>query len=231
MTIAAPDPMAVAEAVRQVHELQCRGIPDAPMRMAIPSALTGKVIGKGGETHRRLQQELGAKIIIDKDDKGQGERLCSIAGPQLSVLEACSQISNLLQWNPTMSGLGKPDAAYRAAPQHRQAAVTAAAPQSMQISQSHKRGDQHQTRGGAGSLYRGVAGLLGGQTLRPTAIEFAISDYDASRLQPAIPQIDAETGAAVHLMADAQPGQARVYIQGPAECVHVAHLMALARME
>jgi len=63
----------------------------------IPETLVGLVIGRGGESIKRLQADSGCKIRIAQDNNGTTERTCTLTGSQYSIDEAKRMLSDVVQ--------------------------------------------------------------------------------------------------------------------------------------
>ena len=70
--------------------------------MMVPGHLVARIIGKGGETIKALQEETGAKIVIIQDSKDfQEEKPLKITGPPDKVefaKQRVEQVSTALNW-------------------------------------------------------------------------------------------------------------------------------------
>ena len=75
-----------------------RGFGSGPsVEVAVPPNFIGLVIGKGGESIKRIQQESGTKIQFDtsKTDSN-GNKICSISGPPECVARAQDMIQDII---------------------------------------------------------------------------------------------------------------------------------------
>jgi len=63
----------------------------------IPENLVGLVIGRGGESIKRLQSDSGCKIRIARDSDGTQERTCTLTGSQLCIDEAKRMLGEVVQ--------------------------------------------------------------------------------------------------------------------------------------
>jgi far upstream element-binding protein len=68
-----------------------------PVEVAVPPNYIGLVIGKGGESIKRIQQESGTKIQFDtsKTDNN-GNKICSISGPPDCIARAQDMIQDII---------------------------------------------------------------------------------------------------------------------------------------
>ncbi|KAI5791643.1 hypothetical protein DFH27DRAFT_485842 [Peziza echinospora] len=76
--------------------------PDAlTEQMHIESGLVGLIIGRGGETLRRVEQETGARVqfLTGADHRDTPERLCNIIGTRPQIAAARQQISQIIEDN------------------------------------------------------------------------------------------------------------------------------------
>jgi far upstream element-binding protein len=65
-----------------------------------PQGIVGRVIGKGGETIRSLQQGSGAHIVVDQDFPDGQDRVVSITGRADSVDRAVNMVQDLINGTP-----------------------------------------------------------------------------------------------------------------------------------
>merc|ERR1719154_206625 len=66
--------------------------------MMVPGHLVARIIGKGGETIKALQEETGAKIVIIQDSKDfQEEKPLKITGPPDKVEFAKQRVEQMVQ--------------------------------------------------------------------------------------------------------------------------------------
>nr|XP_022288251.1 far upstream element-binding protein 3-like isoform X5 [Crassostrea virginica] len=86
------DPHQCQRAKEMVLELLAEG----EMKIPVPRTAVGVVIGKNGETIKRIQQESGAKVQFKADDGHSPERVCAITGSQDKVQIAAQMIQHLL---------------------------------------------------------------------------------------------------------------------------------------
>jgi far upstream element-binding protein len=84
---------------RPRHEMSRQGVGfmGGGKEVAVPPNFIGLVIGKGGESIKRIQQESGCKIQFDttKSD-AHGNKICSISGPPDSVHRAQQLIQEII---------------------------------------------------------------------------------------------------------------------------------------
>merc|ERR1719330_1451606 len=74
------------------------GPPAGAARIAVPASVVGAVIGKGGETIKRLTLETGARIEVSKDAvEGAEERSIFLSGPPEAVEQARKLIEALVR--------------------------------------------------------------------------------------------------------------------------------------
>jgi len=59
------------------------------MKVDVPASAWGKIIGKGGETLKRLQEEFGVRIVVPRADS-KAEATVTVRGPP-AACEACAQ--------------------------------------------------------------------------------------------------------------------------------------------
>ena len=85
--------------------------PDAE-QMNIESSLVGLIIGRGGETLRRVEQETGARVQFltnGQDRDSGGERVCNIQGTRPQIGAARRAIEQIIAENgPSGGGMGGP---------------------------------------------------------------------------------------------------------------------------
>lgn len=67
------------------------------VNLRVPNACVGTIIGKGGETIRRVQQATGAKIQLDRNDTGKAERELTIIGDSEQVERARTEVEELIR--------------------------------------------------------------------------------------------------------------------------------------
>ena len=74
--------------------------------MHIESGLVGLIIGRGGETLRRVEQETGARVqfLTGADHRDTPERLCNIIGSRPQIAAARQQILQIIEDNAKGSG-------------------------------------------------------------------------------------------------------------------------------
>ena len=74
--------------------------------MHIESGLVGLIIGRGGETLRRVEQETGARVqfLTGADHRDTPERLCNIIGTRQQISAARQQILQIIEDNAKGSG-------------------------------------------------------------------------------------------------------------------------------
>lgn len=80
--------------------------------MNIESSLVGLIIGRGGETLRRVEQETGARVQFltnGQDRDSGGERVCNIQGNRVQIAAARRAIETIIAENgPSGGGAGGP---------------------------------------------------------------------------------------------------------------------------
>ncbi|CAE1318328.1 FUBP [Acanthosepion pharaonis] len=76
------------------------------MDFPVPRPAVGIVIGKGGETIKKVQNETGVRLQFKPDDGTSPERLLSIMGLPDKVQQAASMISEILG-NANQGGMGR----------------------------------------------------------------------------------------------------------------------------
>ncbi|RPB01007.1 eukaryotic type KH-domain (KH-domain type I) [Choiromyces venosus 120613-1] len=85
--------------------------PDAE-QMNIESSLVGLIIGRGGETLRRVEQDTGARVQFltnGQDRDSGGERVCNIQGTRPQIAAARRAIEQIIVENgPSGGGMGGP---------------------------------------------------------------------------------------------------------------------------
>ncbi|XP_033103357.1 far upstream element-binding protein 1-like isoform X2 [Anneissia japonica] len=108
------EPSKVQEAFRKVHELleskgndlgnrgpgmgnpfQRRGPPPNGREVPVPKFAVGIVIGRQGETIKKIQAESGARVQFQDDDGGP-ERIAIVSGPEDAVMNAAGEIEKLI---------------------------------------------------------------------------------------------------------------------------------------
>ncbi|XP_029632947.1 far upstream element-binding protein 1 isoform X2 [Octopus sinensis] len=77
------------------------------MDFPVPRPAVGIVIGKGGETIKRVQNETGVRLQFKADDGASPERLLTIMGPPDKVQQAASMISEILGNANQQGGIGR----------------------------------------------------------------------------------------------------------------------------
>nr|XP_022288249.1 far upstream element-binding protein 3-like isoform X3 [Crassostrea virginica] len=97
------DPHQCQRAKEMVLELLAEG----EMKIPVPRTAVGVVIGKNGETIKRIQQESGAKVQFKADDGHSPERVCAITGSQDKVQIAAQMIQHLLIEYNREGGMGR----------------------------------------------------------------------------------------------------------------------------
>jgi len=73
------------------------------LKILIPSAAAGAIIGKGGETIAEVQQKIGAKIKLSKANDfypGTNERVCLISGSKDAVTGICQFLQEKVKEKP-----------------------------------------------------------------------------------------------------------------------------------
>ena len=73
------------------------------LKILIPSAAAGAIIGKGGETIAEVQQKVGAKIKLSKANDfypGTNERVCLISGSKDAVTGICQFLQEKVKEKP-----------------------------------------------------------------------------------------------------------------------------------
>lgn len=65
-----------------------------------PHGIVGRVIGKGGETIRSLQQASGAHIVVNQDFPEGHDRVVNVTGRADSVERAVKMVTDLIQGSP-----------------------------------------------------------------------------------------------------------------------------------
>ena len=75
-------------------------------QMHIESGLVGLIIGRGGETLKRVEQETGARVqfLTGADHRDTPERLCNIIGTRAQISAARQQILQVIEDNAKGSG-------------------------------------------------------------------------------------------------------------------------------
>ncbi|XP_078312408.1 far upstream element-binding protein 1-like [Crassostrea virginica] len=86
------DPHKCQRAKEMVLELLAK----REMKIPVPRTAVGMVIGKNGETIKRIQQESGAQVQFKADDGHSPERVCAITGSPDIVQIAAQMIQHLL---------------------------------------------------------------------------------------------------------------------------------------
>lgn len=80
--------------------------------MNIESSLVGLIIGRGGETLRRVEQDTGARVQFltnGQDRDSGGERVCNIQGNRPQIAAARRAIEQIIAENaPPGGGMGGP---------------------------------------------------------------------------------------------------------------------------
>lgn len=77
--------------------------------MNIESSLVGLIIGRGGETLRRVEQETGARVQFltnGQDRDSGGERVCNIQGNRVQIAAARRAIETIIAENGPSGGGG-----------------------------------------------------------------------------------------------------------------------------
>ncbi len=77
------------------------------MKMLIPSAAAGAIIGKGGETIADLQKRSGARIKISKSNDfypGTNERVCLVTGSRDSITAVVEFVCEKVREKPDPHG-------------------------------------------------------------------------------------------------------------------------------
>merc|ERR1719215_2094914 len=64
--------------------------------ITVSQALVGAVIGKGGETIKRLQQDTGVRIDVSKDDGDGDDRSITLEGSAAAIQDAEMEIDELI---------------------------------------------------------------------------------------------------------------------------------------
>ena len=73
------------------------------LKILIPSAAAGAIIGKGGETIAEVQQKIGAKVKLSKANDfypGTNERVCLISGSKDAVTDICAFVQEKVREKP-----------------------------------------------------------------------------------------------------------------------------------
>lgn len=73
------------------------------LKVLIPSAAAGAIIGKGGETIAEVQQKVGAKVKLSKANDfypGTNERVCLISGSKDAVTDICAFVQEKVREKP-----------------------------------------------------------------------------------------------------------------------------------
>ena len=73
------------------------------LKILIPSAAAGAIIGKGGETIAEVQQKVGAKVKLSKANDfypGTNERVCLISGSKDAVTDICAFVQEKVREKP-----------------------------------------------------------------------------------------------------------------------------------
>lgn len=73
------------------------------LKILIPSAAAGAIIGKGGETIADVQQKVGAKVKLSKANDfypGTNERVCLISGSKDAVTDICTFVQEKVREKP-----------------------------------------------------------------------------------------------------------------------------------
>lgn len=73
---------------------------DVQQNVECPAGIVGRIIGRGGETIRTLQQASGAHILINQDFPEGVPRQITISGRRDSVDRAASMIAELIHGDP-----------------------------------------------------------------------------------------------------------------------------------
>jgi far upstream element-binding protein len=67
------------------------------LKVAVPRAAVGVVIGKGGDMIKKIQNETGARVQFQQGrDDGPGERRCLLTGKPSQVDQARRRIEELI---------------------------------------------------------------------------------------------------------------------------------------
>lgn len=81
MTVSGPSPDLVQQAVTQINALVldvgAPGQGDASETVECPPGIVGRIIGRGGETIRGLQQASGAHIVVNQVHTPHSSKLSS----------------------------------------------------------------------------------------------------------------------------------------------------------
>ncbi|KAF3914994.1 hypothetical protein AA313_de0202792 [Arthrobotrys entomopaga] len=71
--------------------------------MMIDASLVGLIIGRRGETLKRVEEMSGARVQFVADSRGEPERVCNITGPRAAVQSARQQIQTIISENSASS--------------------------------------------------------------------------------------------------------------------------------
>lgn len=98
------------------------------VNMDVPNAVVGTIIGRGGETIKRLQQLTGARIQLEKADSGRPQRALTIQGDATQVERARHEVEELIREKQATGGAMVTPNYARAMPQQQQHMPYGAAP-------------------------------------------------------------------------------------------------------
>eukprot|EP00745_Piridium_sociabile_P014797 TRINITY_DN21806_c1_g1_i1.p1 TRINITY_DN21806_c1_g1~~TRINITY_DN21806_c1_g1_i1.p1 ORF type:complete len:228 (+),score=44.67 TRINITY_DN21806_c1_g1_i1:75-686(+) len=65
--------------------------------MLVKAGDCGKIIGRGGSKIRELQDQTGCKIMVSRDDEGNGQRRVELSGPDDAIDLAVEIINQILE--------------------------------------------------------------------------------------------------------------------------------------
>jgi len=66
--------------------------------MAVPCSVIGAIIGKGGETIKKLQQDSGARIQFRPEETdGSPHRMCNISGSRDQISAAMDMMREIME--------------------------------------------------------------------------------------------------------------------------------------
>jgi far upstream element-binding protein len=74
--------------------------------MAVPCNVIGAIIGKGGETIKKLQQDSGARIQFRPEETdGSPHRMCNISGSRDQISAAMDMMREIMESSSVCSKL------------------------------------------------------------------------------------------------------------------------------
>ncbi|XP_078310996.1 far upstream element-binding protein 1-like [Crassostrea virginica] len=87
-------PMRDSHKCQRAKEMVLELLAKREMKIPVPRTAVGMVIGKNGETIKRIQQESGAKIQFKADDGHSPERVSATSGSPDKVQIAAQMIQH-----------------------------------------------------------------------------------------------------------------------------------------